>query len=355
MELPIDDANRAALMEWVRAGGAFVGIHCATDTWYEFAPYMELMGGAFDGHPWTEMVGVLVEDGRHPATRHLGERFEIDDEIYQFRDFTRDPVRVLLSLDPESVDAAKGKHDDYPIAWCRDWGEGRVFYTSLGHRPEVWNDQRFLTHLLGGLRWAIEGPEHVAALPEGAKLLLSSDRTGGWYHKGTRAVFGWKRAKGAVEIVPGVGDLITEEEFGDFLLHVEFAVPEGGNSGVYLHGNYEVQVYDSYGEVKLLPGYCGGIYGLKAADAIASREPGRWQSFDIRFRAPRITNAGGKTANARVSVWHNGLLVHDDVELPGPTPGSLDGQEYQRGPLLLQDHGDPVLYRNVWILPLDDE
>ncbi len=354
-ELPIDETNRAALMDWIQGGGAFVGIHCATDTWYEFAPYMEMIGGAFDGHPWTQMVGVLVEDGRHLSTRHLGERFEIDDEIYQFRNFQRHPARVLLSLDPESVDISRGKHDDYPIAWTRAWGEGRVFYTALGHRPEVWNDERFTDHLLAGIRWAIDGPDGAAKVPEGARLLLSGEETSGWYHKGSRDDCKWKRAKAAIEVVPGTGDLVTHDEFGDFLLHVEFNVPPQGNSGVYLHGNYEVQILDSHGRTELRTGDCGGLYEVKVPSTNASRAPGRWQSFDVRFRAPRITDAQGKTENARVSVWHNGINVHDDVELSAPTPGNLDGQEYQRGPILLQDHGNPVQYRNVWIQELEDE
>ena len=354
-ELPIPAENRAALMEWIRSGGAFVGLHCATDTWYEFPEYMEMIGGAFDGHPWHQEVGVKVDDPRHPAVHHLGESFQVHDEIYQFKWFKGEPpLNVVLSLDMDTVDSTRGKYERNPIAWWRNWGEGRVFYSGLGHRPELWEDERYQKHVLGAIRWAIDGPDGTTPMPEGAKLLLAGDTTDGWKHKDGKP-FAWKRAKGAVEIVPGTGDLISEEGFGDFLMHVEFNVPEGANSGVYLHGRYEVQVFDSHGRAPqdLRPGDCGGIYNLAAPSAAASRAPGRWQTFDIRFRAPRITDSRGKTGNARLTLWHNGLLVHDELEIPGPTPGGIDQNELHAGPILLQDHGNPVRYRNVWILSED--
>jgi len=358
-ELPIDEPGRAALFDWIRRGGAFVGIHSATDTWYQEPRYMELIGGAFDGHPWTQNVGVVALDPRFPAVRHLAPRFEIDDEIYQFKGFLGDPpLRVLLSLDNASVDASRGRYERNPIAWCRDWGEGRVFYTALGHRPEVWDDARYQQMLVGALRWAVDGPDYAGVPPEGAVLMLDADHTDGWRHKdGTP--YAWKRSKGAVEVVPGTGDLVSERSFGDHLIHVEFQMPEGGNSGVYVHGRYEVQLLDSHGraDAELRPGDCGGIYGVAAPRVNASRAPDRWQAFDIRFTAPRIANAApgdGKTANARITVWHNGIKVHDDVELAGPTAGGLDQREYDAGPLMLQDHGAPVAFRNVWILPLDE-
>jgi type 1 glutamine amidotransferase len=362
-ELPIAAEPRAALFDWVRRGGAFVGIHCAADTWYQEPRYMELVGGAFDGHPWTQKVGVVVEDEHFPAVRHLGGRFEIDDEIYQFKDFRGDPpLRVLLSLDGASVDAAKGKYERNPIAWCRDWGEGRVFYTALGHRPEVWDDPRYREHLVAALRWAIRGPDYAGKPPPGAIPMLDAAHTDGWKHKDGKPC-AWKRADslggGAVEIVPGTGDLVSERSFGDHLVHVEFNLPAGANSGVYLHGRYEVQVLDSHGrpDGELRQGDCGGIYGVAAPALNASRAPGRWQAFDIRFTAPRIWNAApgtGKTDNARITVWHNGIKVQDDVELFVPTAGGLDEFEYDAGPLLLQDHGAAVQFRNVWVLPLDE-
>ncbi len=167
-ELPLDEPDRAALMNWIEQGGALVGVHCATDTLYEYEPYVQMIGGTFDGHPWHQEVAVRVEDPAHPATLHLEPSFRITDEIYQFKNFDRSRVHVLLSLDPTSVDVALGGRadGDYALAWCRELGRGRVFYTALGHRPEVWEDPRFLEHLLGGIAWAIGPP---APGPEGAR------------------------------------------------------------------------------------------------------------------------------------------------------------------------------------------
>ncbi len=157
--LPIPLEVRRRLFEFVGAGGGFVGVHSATDTWYDVREYGELVGGYFDGHPWHQRVRVLVEDASHPSTRHLGAGFEITDEIYQFRDWTRQRVHVLLRLDPRSVDLGLGKRadHDYALSWVRRHGRGRVFYTALGHRREVWEDERFRRHLLEGIQWAIGG------------------------------------------------------------------------------------------------------------------------------------------------------------------------------------------------------
>jgi len=158
-ELPISAEQKAALLEFIRGGKGFVGIHSATDTFYKWAEYGELIGGYFDGHPWHQEVTVRVEDLAHPATRHLGGSFKITDEIYQFKNFSRDRVHVLLSLDPSSVDLNKqGVHrtdKDFALAWTRDYGRGRVFYTALGHRDEVWQDERFQKLLLGALQWVM--------------------------------------------------------------------------------------------------------------------------------------------------------------------------------------------------------
>ena len=115
-----------------------------------------------------------------------------------------------------------------------------------------------------------------------------------------------------------------------------------------------MQVLDSY-RLDLQLGDCGAIYGKKVPDVNASRRPERWQSYDIRFRAPRFGTDGSKTEHARMTVWHNGLVIHDDVEVDSPTLAGLGADEVERGPLLLQDHGDRVQYRNVWVLQLDEE
>jgi type 1 glutamine amidotransferase len=359
-ELPLATGGREALVDWVARGGAFVGIHCASDTFYEFPPYQEMLGGVFDGHPWHQEIGVRVVDPAHPATAHLGDAFRITDEIYQFRAQRLEPLRVLLALDTSSVDASQGTHADggYPLAWARDFGEGRVFYTALGHLGEVWGDERYLRHLLEGIAWAIDGPDLPARAPAGATRLLEGESLSAWRARDGGDAPAWKLADGVLEVAAGTGDLVSRTEFGDALLHVEFLTPSmpdaagqaRGNSGVYVQGRYEVQVLDSHGVASGL-GDCAAIYGKQAPAVNACRQPGRWQSYDIVFTAPRFHEDGAKSANARMTVWHNGRLVHDDVEVDGPTGGATSESEVARGPLLLQDHGNPVRYRAVWVEP----
>jgi hypothetical protein len=162
--------------------------------------------------------------------------------------------------------------------------------------------------------------------------------------------------------------LFSKAEHGDVEAHIEFVVPKGSNSGVYFQGRYEIQVLDSWGVEKLKHGDCGGIYqrwdnkrkppGYEGHPPRenASRPPGTWQTFDVIFRAPRFDKDGKKIANAKfVKVVHNGKVVHENVELTGPTRAAAFRDEKPTGPLMLQgDHG-PVAYRNIWLKPLPAE
>ncbi|HEV3139822.1 MAG TPA: DUF1080 domain-containing protein, partial [Vicinamibacterales bacterium] len=171
----------------------------------------------------------------------------------------------------------------------------------------------------------------------------------------------WRMANGIVEV--GKGDMQTKQEFTDFQLHVEFATPsvvkgdsqERGNSGVFLLGAFEVQVLDSYRNPTYPDGQAAAMYGQFPPLVNASRPPGEWQSYDIAFTAPRMTAAGALDKPAVVTVFHNGIVVHNATPFWGPTahrkinpytPATV------KGPIALQDHGDPVRYRNVWIRSL---
>jgi sugar phosphate isomerase/epimerase len=159
-------------------------------------------------------------------------------------------------------------------------------------------------------------------------------------------------------------DIFSKAEFGDVAAHIEFMVPKGSNSGVYFAGRYEIQVFDSWGVAEPKYSDCGGIYerwddnrtpqGYEGHSPRinASRAPGEWQMFDVIFRAPRFDSQGQKVSNARFEkVVHNGVVVHEDVEVTGPTRASAYNDEKPTGPLMLQgDHG-PVAYRNVWLAP----
>lgn len=168
---PLTKSELNDLQEWVKAGGAFAGTHCATDTLYN-TTYGALVGGYFDGHPWNQKIKVVVEDPKHAAAAGFSSGDAITDEIYQFRDapYSRDKLHIILSVDNGSIDYKKGKRKDadYAISWCQEVGKGRSFYTSLGHRKEVWKDPRFQKHLLGGLKWTVHQAEGSAA-PSGKK------------------------------------------------------------------------------------------------------------------------------------------------------------------------------------------
>ena len=158
---PLSEAGREALRVYVQEGGGFVGSHCATDTFMEWDWFGMMIGGYFDGHPWNanSRVTIQVEDTSHVSTRHLGEHWVITDEIYQFRDpYSRKKKHVLLSLDTErtdmSVPGQKRTDGDYAVAWTKRQGQGKVFYTSLGHREDVWTNEDFRKHLVEGFLWA---------------------------------------------------------------------------------------------------------------------------------------------------------------------------------------------------------
>jgi len=160
-ELPMGEAQKAALLDFVRSGRGFLGVHSATDTFYEWPDYRELIGGYFDGHPWHQRVRIKVADPASALVSFLGRSFEINDEIYQIRDFDEHGSHVLLRLDETSVDLSRdGAHRrsyDWPLAWTRPYGRGRVFYTALGHEQAVWRDARYQRLLLNAMRWSMQG------------------------------------------------------------------------------------------------------------------------------------------------------------------------------------------------------
>ncbi|MBI4570009.1 MAG: ThuA domain-containing protein [Planctomycetes bacterium] len=162
--LPFTDDGLKTFVDWVSNGGAFLGIHCATDTLRQNPLYRSLVGAAFMSHPWTEnhTVTLKVQDPSHPAMKGFPQGHTIKEEIYQFRDFDPWTVRVLLSLDMQKTTLKRGAH--VPVAWCKKVGKGKVFYTSLGHREDVWTSPVYRAHLLGAIRWLL-GVEKGEAAP----------------------------------------------------------------------------------------------------------------------------------------------------------------------------------------------
>lgn len=202
------------------------------------------------------------------------------------------------------------------------------------------------------------------APPADAIVLFDGSSLDGFTHADGKQPAGWKVMQGVsygfMECAPGSGSIISKHTFGDAQVHVEFATPsevlgEGqgrGNSGVYLQGRYEVQVLDSFGNTTYPKGQCGAIYGQHAPLVNACRGPGEWQTYDIIFRAARFHADGTVAANATITVFHNGVLIHDHAEVRGTTGAAPGKQTPGDGPLYLQDHGNRVRYRNIWIRPL---
>ncbi len=169
---PVTKAELKDLTDWVKAGGAFAGTHCATDTLYSQAAYGEMIGAYFKGHPsGLQDFRFHVEDPKHPAAAAFADEKPYKDEMYIFKDapYSRDKLHLILSargLNPG--DKLARTDDDYAVSWCRDYGQGKVFYTSLGHQQKVWNDPAYQKHLVGGLKWAM-GELPGDATPSGAK------------------------------------------------------------------------------------------------------------------------------------------------------------------------------------------
>jgi hypothetical protein len=175
----------------------------------------------------------------------------------------------------------------------------------------------------------------------------------------------WKVADAYMEVVPHSGLIHTRQAFGDCQLHVEFAEPvppvgegqERGNSGVFLMGLYEIQVLDSYQSKTYADGQASAVYAQFPPLVNASRPPGQWQTYDIVFHGPRWDHGGKVLRPARITVLHNGVLVQDNVELSGPT-GHHQRPPYKptpdKLPLSLQDHNNPVRFRNIWIRELGE-
>lgn len=205
-------------------------------------------------------------------------------------------------------------------------------------------------------------PAGGTAAPSDAIVLFNGTDLSQWQHaNGSSST--WSIAEGAFTVVKGGGDLQTKRSFGDCQLHIEWRTPaqvegEGqgrGNSGVFLQGRYEVQVLDSYNNPTYSNGQAASVYKQYIPLVNASRKPGEWQSYDIFFRAPRFAANGTISTPAYVTVVHNGVLVQDHVELKGSTVyiGSPSYQKHNlKEPLVLQDHGNPVSYRNIWIREL---
>lgn len=198
--------------------------------------------------------------------------------------------------------------------------------------------------------------------PADAVVLFDGTNMDKWC-KGDGKPSGWRIVDGYMEAVPKQGSIRTKDNFGSIQLHVEWASPyppkgtsQGrGNSGVIIMGRYEIQVLDSYESTTYADGQAAAVYGQCPPLVNVCRKPGEWQSYDIFFTAPEFNEDGSLKKPAYVTVIHNGVLVHNHVEILGPTGHKSIGKYSRHGkaPLSLQDHGNPTRYKNIWVRSLD--
>lgn len=206
---------------------------------------------------------------------------------------------------------------------------------------------------------------HNAPAPSDATVLFNGTDLSAWKSAGKTEAPKWKVENGYFEVVKGGGDIETKEQFGDFQLHIEWAAPKEirgesqgrGNSGIFMHGRHEVQVLDVYNNKTYADGQAGGLYGMWPPLQNAMKPPGEFNSYDIIFEAAKWDTAGNLTRQAAVTVIQNGIVLHHKQNFNGPTghrnvPANTPYNG--RGGIRLQDHGDSVRFRNIWIRPLGE-
>ena len=349
----LDAAQQSAFERYIQAGGGYVGIHAASDTEYSWPWYGGLVGAWFSSHPAIQKAALLVEDFDHGSSRFLPETWMRTDEWYNFRTNPRTNVHVLARLDESSY--IGGTMGDHPIAWFHEYDGGRAWYTAGGHTPESFSEPLFLAHLLGGIRYAANT---ISTPPSGALVLFDGRDASHW-----TALNGshmpWQVTNATLTVVPGAGSIRTFQPFEDYLLHLEFLLPPSpagtpenslANSGVYLAGQFEIQILDSYGRPVSGANETGAVWGQRDPSTNAARPAGTWETLEIDFRAARWDGTT-KIANALASVWWNGVLVQDKVELPNPTEGGGPPETPPPGPIALQNLAGLVQFRNIWVLP----
>ena len=201
---------------------------------------------------------------------------------------------------------------------------------------------------------------HLAPAPSDAVILFDGKQLVNW-QQGDGSPAKWKIEDGYMEVAPKTGSIRTKNKFADFQLHIEFATPikvdgnsQGrGNSGILLNGVYEIQVLDSYNNPTYPDGQCGGLYGQSPPLVNASKAPGQWQSYDIIFESPRWDKDSKIMKKASVTLIHNGVLLHHKKEYAGTTPHRANGNYDRPHPaemyIELQDHNNPMRFRNIWL------
>lgn len=198
-------------------------------------------------------------------------------------------------------------------------------------------------------------------VPSGAVILFDGKDTSEWVHRRSGEPCKWRVENGELVVTANTADIVTKREFSSYRLHLEFWLPleadhrdqARANSGVYNQGRWEIQILDLWKNSTYPMGGCGAIYAQKDPDKDAIKPPGWWNTYDFVFRAARFKEDGSVASQPRISVWHNGIRIHNDVELKGTaTTAGLEGPMPHAGPILLQNHGSAIRFRNIWIVPM---
>ncbi|MDX3691640.1 ThuA domain-containing protein [Streptomyces europaeiscabiei] len=343
----LNPAQQGAFERYINRGGAYVGVHAAADTEYDWAFYGGLAGAYFQSHPAIQSATVDVEDHAHPATAGLGATWNRRDEWYNYRSNPRDRAHVLASLDESSYSGGT-MNGDHPIAWCQKYQGGRAFYTGGGHTKESFAEPAFRQHLLGGIRWAI-GEDRADCRPENGYRSLFD---------GTQASLdGWRQAgpgsftladDGTITSSGGMGMLwYAGQSFGSYSLKLDWRTAGDDNSGVFVgfppsddpwsavNNGYEVQI----DATDVPERTTGSVYGFRSAH-IRKRDralnpPGEWNTYEIRVQGERLR------------VWLNGVKINDFTNTD-PVRSLRDGH------FGIQNHGadDQVSFRDIRIKEL---
>ncbi|MFF1422117.1 ThuA domain-containing protein [Streptomyces sp. NPDC058280] len=339
----LNDTQQSALQGYIDGGGGYLGVHAAADTEYGWPQYEQLVGAWFKSHPAIQQATVKTEDRANPATSHLGQTWSRSDEWYNYRTNPRANVRVLQSLDEGSYSGGE-MSGDHPITWCHPQGNGRSFYTGLGHTAESYADPAFRSLLLGGIRYAA-GFAKADCRAETGYTSLYNGSTTGWSQAGPGS---FTNTDATLTSQGGMGLLwYRSKEYSSYSLKLDWKMPGDDNSGVFVgfptsddpnsavNQGYEIQIDATDTADKTT----GSIYGFKSAD-IAARDgalnpPGAWNTYEIRVEGERL------------QVFLNGVKINDFTNTD-PV------RSLKQGYIGIQNHGagDDVSFRNVRIKEL---
>jgi type 1 glutamine amidotransferase len=339
--------EQKALLEYVQGGGGLVGIHLAAAEAPGWPEFNHMLGGTYAGQAWQAFhkTPVKLDDPLSPLIAAFGGKgFTVADDIYMFREQSlREAARVLLSVDtakaPSSMWADR-PDGDYPLSWIRKHGDGRVFYTALGHEPEMYFDRAFLTHLLAGVQFAV-GDLQADATPGKALPAKTIEKMPGWtalfdgkdisaFQVDDEQKKHWIVSDGLLRYDGRAKTLWTKEPLADFQLRVDWRMPRVADSGVFLRGTGKAQLNNWCWD----PG-SGQLWGYNISPKMKADKPvGEWNTFLITMKGDRLT------------LELNGQEVFTEQQLKGIPPS---------GPIGLQQHGDPIEWKNIYFKKLPSE